>query len=215
MPLDNSIPFVRSPNVSSRDGFVITGTVIHYTAGGVASGSISWLCNETANASAHFVIARDGTITQLVEILKKAWHAGTSEWIYNGEETSNVSRYTIGIELANHGLLIEDGGRLYYELGRTHKQYKGPEPVRATLFYDSGPSVAGFWEPYPDAQLDSLQELLRKIAAAGYPAAATNLVGHEEVGMPLGRKMDPGAAFPWERFYRTGPRRTRSSLHPS
>lgn len=45
--------------------------------------------------SAHFLIARDGEITQYVSTCDRAWHAGASE--YNGQ--SGCNDFSIGIEL--------------------------------------------------------------------------------------------------------------------
>ncbi len=204
----DGISFVPSPNFSSRKGWRVSGTVIHYTAGGRASGAVSWLCNPVARASAHFVISRSGRIVQLVDLAYQAWHAGVAEMLVEGEMESYPSRFTIGIELANCGNLQRIEDRFFYELGRTLKRYRGPPPVEGTLVYDNGLEIGGWWEPYPNVQIDALQELLRKIAKAGYQQAAENLIGHEEVGMPLGRKRDPGIAFPWERFHRKADRRT-------
>lgn len=209
MQFDPDIPFVSSPNFSSRRGLETTGTLLHYTAGGRASGSVRWLCNPAARASAHFVFARSGRNTQLVDLAMKAWHAGISESDYMGEMTSDVSRFTIGVELANHGCLQRDGDRFLYEIGRELRPYHGPEPVKATLLYDNGPRVPGWWEPFADDQLDALQAFLRKIANKLGAHVAHNLIGHDEVAMPLGRKRDPGPLFPWDRFSRATKRRVR------
>lgn len=203
-------PFAHSPNQSCRKGSDITGTVIHYTAGGSAGGSIAWLCNPSSKASAHFVISRSGDTTQLVSLERKAWHAGVSEMLSNDEMLGDASRFTIGIELANHGHLQKHNGDFYYELGRSLKKYRRAPPVNATLVYDNGLEVNGWWEPYPDKQIDALAALLLDLKTAGYGNAAQNLVGHEEIGMPLGRKMDPGPLFPWQRFYRKLDRRTHT-----
>ncbi|MFY0731193.1 1,6-anhydro-N-acetylmuramyl-L-alanine amidase AmpD [Pseudomonas sp. NFX15] len=45
--------------------------------------------------SAHFLIERDGTVTQFVSCLERAWHAGVS--IFEGRETCND--FSLGIEL--------------------------------------------------------------------------------------------------------------------
>jgi AmpD protein len=45
--------------------------------------------------SAHFLIRRDGELIQFVSLLKRAWHAGASEWA--GRERCND--FSIGIEL--------------------------------------------------------------------------------------------------------------------
>jgi N-acetyl-anhydromuramoyl-L-alanine amidase len=45
--------------------------------------------------SAHFLIERDGTVTQFVSCLERAWHAGVS--VFEGRETCND--FSVGIEL--------------------------------------------------------------------------------------------------------------------
>jgi len=207
---DPSIPFIGSPNFSSRRGEDPEATVIHYTAGGSASSSIRWLVNPVAKASSHFVISRSGRVTQLVDLGMKAWHVGISEMLIDGEMRSDANRFTIGIELANCGLLQKIEDHYFYEIGRTLKRYRGPEPVEATLVYDNDTTVHGFWEPFPDKQINALQVLLRLMQSRGYKKAAENIVGHEEIAMPFGtRKRDPGPTFPWERFRRKdGSRRT-------
>ncbi|MBI6947795.1 1,6-anhydro-N-acetylmuramyl-L-alanine amidase AmpD [Pseudomonas koreensis] len=45
--------------------------------------------------SAHFLIERDGTVTQFVSCLERAWHAGVSK--FEGRETCND--FSVGIEL--------------------------------------------------------------------------------------------------------------------
>ncbi|HXH73157.1 MAG TPA: 1,6-anhydro-N-acetylmuramyl-L-alanine amidase AmpD [Mariprofundaceae bacterium] len=45
--------------------------------------------------SAHFVVDRDGGITQFVPVAQRAWHAGESAW----QGRSNCNDYSIGIEM--------------------------------------------------------------------------------------------------------------------
>ncbi|MHB2246056.1 1,6-anhydro-N-acetylmuramyl-L-alanine amidase AmpD [Pseudomonas fitomaticsae] len=45
--------------------------------------------------SAHFLIERDGKVTQFVSCLERAWHAGVS--VFEGRETCND--FSVGIEL--------------------------------------------------------------------------------------------------------------------
>lgn len=45
--------------------------------------------------SSHFLIARDGRVTQFVPCLARAWHAGLSEW----QGRSRCNDFSIGIEL--------------------------------------------------------------------------------------------------------------------
>lgn len=70
-----AMSFVKSPNYSARNGSVIKKIVCHYTTSDNASGVISWLTNPVAQVSAHYVIAKDGAVTQLVKDADRAWHA--------------------------------------------------------------------------------------------------------------------------------------------
>lgn len=45
--------------------------------------------------SAHFLIRRDGQITQFVSCAERAWHAGVSQWMGRG----NCNDFSIGVEL--------------------------------------------------------------------------------------------------------------------
>ena len=137
-----------------------------------------------------------------------AWHAGVSEMLIDGEMEGNANLFTIGIELANHGFVQKIGDEFYYSLGRTLKKYRREPPEQGTLIYDNSSEISGWWEPYPDPQMDALQDLLRRLTRAWHADAASNLIGHEEIGMPLGRKKDPGPLFPWDRFSRQTERRT-------
>ena len=188
------------------------GTVIHYTGAGDAAGSVRWFHHPDNNqSSAHFIISRSGLVTQMVEVDRKAWHAGVGEMEISGEMEDDPNLFTVGVELANWGLLYRDKQGSFFGGRRKPKRYYGASPDYAELTFDNDNVVAGWWEPYRDAQMDSLQTLLRRIAKK-YPYAASNLIGHEEIGMPLGRKVDPGPLFPWERFQRRLGRRTSSSL---
>ena len=77
----------NSPNKSTRTG-TISKILLHNTAGSF-DGSVSWLCNPNARASAHLVISRTGKTAQLVKFGETAWHAG------NGR----VNHTSIGIEI--------------------------------------------------------------------------------------------------------------------
>jgi len=89
-----------SPNFGERrDGQRPELIVIHYTAMESAQAAMDWLCNPEAEVSAHYVIAPDGQITQLVDEEKRAWHAGVGSWQGQGD----VNSRSIGIELSNKG----------------------------------------------------------------------------------------------------------------
>lgn len=87
------------PNFTvDRKGRKIIAIVNHITAG-LMPGTLSWLRNPAAKASAHYLVTKVGEIYQLVKDTDTAWHAGIvnkPNWsLYDG---TNPNRYTIGIE---------------------------------------------------------------------------------------------------------------------
>lgn len=79
-----------SPNFNDRDPSVkIDAIVIHTTEGSVEE-AIAWFQNPESQVSAHFVIAPDGRVTQMVPLAKRAWHA------------TYYNHRSIGIEVAGH-----------------------------------------------------------------------------------------------------------------
>jgi N-acetyl-anhydromuramyl-L-alanine amidase AmpD len=125
----------------------------------------------------------------------------------DGEVLSDPNQFTIGIELANWGPLVSDGSAFWGQIGSTMFPYEGLTPKKAKLTYpDIGKVISCYWEPYPELQIEALLWLLSELRKEGYEDAVNNLAGHEEVAMPLGRKMDPGPLFPWERLGRTSER---------
>ena len=90
---------VPSPNFKAgRKGRKILAIVNHITAG-LMPGTLAWLCNPAAKASAHYLVTKTGLIYQLVKDDDTAWHAGIvnqPNWaLYDG---TNPNYYTIGIE---------------------------------------------------------------------------------------------------------------------
>lgn len=57
------------------------------------------LCDPAHEVSAHWLIAEDGGVEQLVDERLRAWHAGAGAWGAVGD----VNSRSIGIELANSG----------------------------------------------------------------------------------------------------------------
>lgn len=94
-----SKPVFPSPNHGARRLGPPDMIVIHYTGMETCAAARARLCDPAAEVSAHYLIDLDGTVEQLVDEARRAWHAGVSEW---GGETDINSR-SIGIELANRG----------------------------------------------------------------------------------------------------------------
>jgi N-acetylmuramoyl-L-alanine amidase len=68
--------------------------VIHFTDDNDLQGALSWLTTRESGVSAHLVIAKSGTVYQLVPFNTVAWHAGASSY----EGTPGVNKFSIGIE---------------------------------------------------------------------------------------------------------------------
>ncbi|MDX6425484.1 MAG: hypothetical protein QOD52_889 [Gaiellaceae bacterium] len=88
--------------------------VIHATDGGSLIGNVWWLSGGHSHASAHYVIARDGSIVQLVHLSDIAWHAGN--W--------KVNCHSIGIEHV---------GETYDPAGFTVDEYRSSARLVAWL----------------------------------------------------------------------------------
>ena len=89
-----------SPNFGPRrHGLSPTLVVLHYTGMASAEAALDRLCDPAAEVSAHYLIAADGRLWQLVDEADRAWHAGAGSWAGEGD----VNSRSIGIELDNPG----------------------------------------------------------------------------------------------------------------
>ena len=173
---------------------------MHYTAGRSAASSINWLTNADAKASAHLVIGRDGSITQLVPFNRIAWHAGTSRW----EGLTGMNSHSIGIELDNAGILTRQGGKWKAWFGG---EYVDEDVVEAVHKHES--QMRG-WHGYTEDQIGSTLEVGRLLVKH---YKLKDVIGHDDIAP--GRKQDPGPAFPIESFRAAvlGRRETDSELY--
>jgi N-acetylmuramoyl-L-alanine amidase len=177
-----------SPNHTERRGrYAETGpdlVVLHYTgmpAGrgmGMAERAIRWLTDPVSEVSAHYVVAEDGTITQLVPEDRRAWHAGRSSW--TGE--TDVNSASIGIEIAHAGH--------WWDLASMPDR----DPAAPVEVHPG-------WIDYPELQIDAVIGLVGDIVARRR-IDPTRVVGHSDIAP--GRKRDPGEGFPWQRLEAAG-----------
>ena len=175
------VPYRRSPNQSGeiKPRFL----VFHYTAGGTASSSVNWLCDKRAKASAHLVVDRDGSITQLVDFNRKAWHAGSSRW----RDVTGLNGYSIGVELANCGPLQRAGDTWRSAWGQTIENDRVVLATHPHEGHERG------WEAYPEAQITVARQIALVLTTK---YGLEEVVGHQDIAP--GRKLDPGPAFPLE-----------------
>ncbi len=88
-----------SPNHGDRRGQEISLIVLHYTAMTSAEAALKALSDPKREVSAHYLIGADGSLWQLVEDDRRAWHAGAGSW----QGVDDVNSRSIGIELDNDG----------------------------------------------------------------------------------------------------------------
>ena len=178
-------PNVKQMHCNKKSSLLpVTDTiVIHYTGGGNAMSSAQLLARADTSVSAHLVIARSGQILQLLPFNVKAWHAGYSSL----EGRQNVNNFSIGIELDNAGPLHRRGQGWCTWI---NKQIM-PDEVFTTV--EKG--RASYWHSYPSVQIEALVEAWW-VLKRNYPIRY--IVGHSDI---TSRKLDPGPAFPWERFH--------------
>ncbi len=178
----SSFPYQASPNKGGA--LQPRWLVMHYTAGGGAEGSIRWLVDPLAKASAHLVIGRDGGITQLVPFNVVAWHAGASSW----QGVSGLNQYSIGIELDNVGRLEHIAGKWVSPL----KIVVPDDQVRVANHKNDAPGTPpSGWQTYTPEQIDAAFRVAQVLIAQ---YELQDLIGHDDIAP--GRKNDPGPDFP-------------------
>ncbi|RJE87121.1 N-acetylmuramoyl-L-alanine amidase [Paracoccus onubensis] len=131
--------------------------VLHDTAGRLEKGnSARYLADNDAKVSVHFVIERDGTITQLVPTNRRANHAGQSS--FHGRHGCND--FSIGIEIVNPGKMEAGGhgealawwGQVFHNDGK-HEILHRQTP-------EHGPGV---WMTYTPEQIAAVCNLLETL----------------------------------------------------
>lgn len=155
--------------------------IVNHITEGYAMGAVSWLCNPRSQASAHFVVTREGKIYQLVDIRDAAWCNGTGtnpqgKYYYKRSTNSIVRSKAINANLFT--ISIEHEGFSYKE-GRgalTEKQYA------ATLWLHG----------YIDSEV-------KRIYGYNINFDRMHVVGHYVIA-PKEKPNCPGPLFPWDRL---------------
>tara|TARA_R110002020_G_scaffold185004_3_gene382487 strand:+ start:3043 stop:3927 length:885 start_codon:yes stop_codon:yes gene_type:complete len=186
------VAYRPTPNKSSGtiDPSVLT---FHDTAGRLEKfNSVGWLVNPAAKASAHVVIERDGTATQLAPLNAKCWHAGRSQF----DGRTGVNGFGIGIEIVNPGIM--DGSptgdfatawwKERFQVDEHDLQYRStPEHGR------------GWWMDYTPEQIEAVLGISLAIVGK-YPGIATAHQATTHWTISPGRKVDTNPLFPLEKI---------------
>lgn len=166
----------QSPNKMSRQGWKPDMIVSHITEGNF-DGAVSWLCNLRSQASSHFVVARDGRITQLVDLKEAAWINGTST---DSSKSNHYSRSTLK--------LVRDRktNANYYTIGIEHEGFSNQGNGKLT-----------------DIQLEATVWLhkhiikeVKRIYSVDISLDREHIVGHYQID-PIRKPNCPGANFQW------------------
>lgn len=153
--------------------------VVHDTAGRLDKfSSVDWFASPKCGTSAHFVVERDGTITQMVPTNRKAFHAGQSSW----KGISGLNSCSVGIEIVNPGKLDEHGVAWF---GQTAK----PTEI---VFKGTPHHGNGWWLPYTNEQIEAVKTICRAVVEE-YPDC-NEILTHWEIAPK--RKIDTGPLFP-------------------
>lgn len=201
----DGVRFVASPHLPNMVRIEPSLIVLHDTAGALRPfSSVEWFCSPACPTSAHIVVERDGTITQMVPFDRKAAHAGESSW--NGRRYCNG--FSIGIEIVNPGRLVDnrDGTASPSFDRRTRWAVDGVQIVEA----ESAHHKRGLWLAYTPQQIEAVQAIIDALCRR-YPITA--IAGHHDICEPKGRKEDPTPLMPWDAMRR--PLEVRASVRPA
>jgi phosphoribosylglycinamide formyltransferase-1 len=127
-----SAKVVSTPNFDSV-AIPVEFVVIHYTACSLER-AFEILCSPVRKASAHLVIDRDGSVTELVPCLSgpplRAWHAGKSRFSFGERNFESLNDCSVGIELVNYnGNVFPFTDAQYGSLNRVLDQLRSRFPV--------------------------------------------------------------------------------------
>ena len=170
-----------SPNRSiGRQGHIPDFIVCHITEGAF-NGTVAWITKPAAQVSYHFVVARDGRVSQAVDVENMAWANGTRNDGGNmcnshstiaaiRERRVNANLYSVSIGF--EGIHAQTQGAL------TEAQTSaGAELMR------------------------HIRDEIKRLYGFEIPLARTNIIGHNEV-TPRTRPHCPGERFPFDEFVR-------------
>lgn len=155
---------------------------LHDTAGALRPfSSVEWFASKECGTSAHFVVERDGTITQMVPTNKKAFHAGVSSW----KGVVGLNSCSVGIEIVNPGKLDNKGVADFgTKVAEPNEIVKMSSPAHGS----------GYWLPYTREQIDAVIAICRAVVEE-YPDC-NEIVTHYLISPK--RKIDVGPHFPLE-----------------
>lgn len=165
------------------------GAVVHFTGGRYEKGLESAFQVSEYGASqqfAYWVIARDGTVLKNHELDSWGWHAGAS---YRDGLGYSLSKHLLGIEIVCAGNLRLNGDTWWGTPVST-------DDIREIKTKRYPQEELALYHKFTEAQETALIDLLvylKKRDPANF--SYDNVLGHDEVCQPVGRKPDPGGSL--------------------
>ena len=166
-----------------------TYVVVHFTAGRSMKGdkdAINCIRYGIEQGYAYFCLSRTGTLFQTHSLAEYGWHAGKSE--YKG--LRGLSQYSIGIEVNCAGKVLETTSGF-----KTWFNEFLPESEVRELKKPQDNSPAGFYHKFTVEQEKTLLDFLMWLKWNNTDFDFDNVVGHNEIAFPAGRKNDPGGSL--------------------
>lgn len=160
--------------------------VLHDTAGSLKKhSSRNYLASKEPGVSVHFVIERDGEISQLADTHRKTYHAGRSS--YKGRR--GVNDFSVGIEIVNPGKMERYGDSGTHSSTWFSKVFSNEE--YGIVYRETDEHGKGMWMPYTEEQINSVEFICRRVMGSH---SITDIVTHWMVSP--GRKTDTNPLFP-------------------
>lgn len=173
--------------------------VIHDTAGSLKKySSVDWFESEQCETSAHVVVERDGTITQMVAFDTVAFHAGRSTF----KGRSGCNAFTIGIEIVNPGMMTARNGEalLIYKVngkdGKITEKIVERFPLKDCQEVHTKEHGKGACLPYTPEQIAAVESICKALVRA-YPSIQ-DITAHYIISP--GRKVDVTPLYPLEQL---------------
>lgn len=161
------------------------GVTIHYSADRNIKRTFNALKTAGSDFSLgyHLVIDRDGEITQFVNFNRMVYHAGKALWNGNSPNRTHISVCLLSwgeVKKDIHGRFFSWSGCPIDELQVSRRPYNTS-------------SDQSWWDAATESQENSLRLFLLWCIEKGI--SIENIVGHDEVALPRGRKVDPGGVL--------------------
>jgi N-acetylmuramoyl-L-alanine amidase len=163
--------------------------IIHHTAQDSIQQTINTFTKVATQVSAHYVIANDGSVVQMLNDYLRAWHAGRGSW---GKNT-DINSASIGIELDNNGSNVFSENQitsLMSLLTKLKRDYSipyqniiGHSDIAPTRKKD--PSALFPWKTLAENGFGVWKDDILPIAPADFnPEQALRIIGYDTKNLP-------------------------------